>query len=118
MAEHNESGRLAEQLAADWLTGKGYEVVTRNYRHGHAEIDLICQHRGLLIFIEVKFRSGTGFGYAEEFVDSVKKKLLVKAADQYIYENDWKKDIRFDIVGVYKDRTGSIHFRQFEDAFY
>lgn len=118
MAEHNESGRLAEQLAADWLVSKGYELKETNYRHGYAEIDLILEYRGLLIFVEVKFRSGTGFGYAEEFVDSVKKKLIVKAADQYIYENDWKKDIRFDIVGVYKDREGTVRFRHFEDAFY
>lgn len=117
MAEHNDSGRLAEQLAADWLVSKGYELKETNYRHGYAEIDLILEYRGLLIFVEVKYRSGTGFGYAEEFVDSVKKKLLVKAADQYIYENDWKKDIRFDIVGVYKDREGIVRFRHFEDAF-
>ncbi|GMQ31325.1 YraN family protein [Algoriphagus confluentis] len=118
MAEHNDSGRLAEQLAADWLVSKGYELKETNYRHGYAEIDLILEHRGLLVFVEVKFRSGTGFGYAEEFVDSVKKKLIVKAADQYIFESDWKKDIRFDIVGVYKDREGTVRFRHFEDAFY
>jgi putative endonuclease len=118
MAEHNDSGRLAEQLAADWLVSKGYELLDTYYRHGHAEIDLIMSHRGLLIFIEVKYRSGTGFGYAEEFVDSTKKKLLVKAADHYIHEKDWHKDIRFDIVGVYKDRNGIFNFRQFEDAFY
>lgn len=118
MAEHNESGRLAEQLAADWLIGKGYELVAQNYRHGHAEIDLIMKHREILIFVEVKFRSGTGFGYAEEFVDATKRKLLIKAADHFIYEEDWKKDIRFDIVGVYKDRSGNFNFRQFEDAFY
>lgn len=118
MAEHNESGSLAEQLAADWLVGRGYELVEKNYRHGHAEIDLVMKHRGLLIFVEVKFRSGTGFGFAEEFVDSIKKKLLVKAADNYIYEKDWQKDIRFDILAVYKNRDGAINFRHFEDAFY
>lgn len=118
MAEHNESGRLAEQLAADWLVGRGYELLDSNYRHGYAEIDLVMTHRGLLIFVEVKFRSGTGFGFAEEFVDSTKKKLLVKAADHYIYEKDWKRDIRFDIIGVYRDRAGTVNFRHFEDAFY
>jgi len=118
MAEHNDSGKLAEQLAADWLVSKGYECVDKNYRHGHAEIDLIMKHRGLLIFVEVKFRSGTGFGFAEEFVDSVKRKLIIKAADHYIYEKDWHNDIRFDIMGVYKDRTGQLNFRHIEDAFY
>ncbi len=118
MAAHNDSGRVAEQEAAKWLESKGYTLLEANYRHQHAEIDLIMTHQGLLVFIEVKFRTGTGFGYAEEFVDGTKKRLLVKAADQYIYQKDWQRDIRFDIVGVYQDSRGSLHFRQFEDAFY
>jgi putative endonuclease len=118
MAAHNDSGRVAEQEAALWLESKGYTLLEANYRHQHAEIDLIMTHQGLLVFIEVKFRTGTGFGYAEEFVDGTKKRLIVKAADQYIYQKDWHRDIRFDIVGVYKDSRGTLHFRQFEDAFY
>ena len=80
MASHNDSGRLAEQEAAKWLESKGYTLLESNYRHQHAEIDLIMTHQGLLVFIEVKFRTGTGFGYAEEFVDGTKKRLLIKAA--------------------------------------
>ncbi len=118
MAEHNDTGSLAEQQAADWLVSKGYKLIEKNYRFKHAEIDLILTFQGLLIFVEVKFRSGTGFGFAEEFVDHSKKKLIIKAADNYIHEKDWHKDIRFDIVGVYKDRSGNINFRHFEDAFY
>ena len=118
MAEHNDSGKLEEQFAADWLVGKGYELMDANYRRGHSGIDLVLTHRGLLIFVEVKFRSGTGFGFAEEFVDATKRKLLIKAADHYIDENNWHKEIRFDIIGVNKHRTGEINFRHFEDAFY
>ena len=104
MAAHNDSGRLAEQEVAKWLESKGYTLLETNYRYQHAEIDLIMTHQGLLIFIEVKFRTGTGFGYAEEFVHATKK--------------DWHQDIRFDIVGVCQDPMGTLHFRQFEDAFY
>ncbi|NVJ87543.1 MAG: YraN family protein [Algoriphagus sp.] len=118
MAEHLESGKHAEDLARQWLESKGYEFLEKNYRYKHAEIDLIMKHKGLLIFVEVKFRSGTGFGFAEEFVDHVKKKLIVKAADAYIHQIDWHQDIRFDIVGVYKNKVGVINFRHFEDAFY
>jgi putative endonuclease len=118
MAEHNDKGKKAEDLVKEWLGGRGYEFSEANYRHKHAEIDLIFKFKGILVFVEVKFRSGTGFGYAEEFVDFTKKKLLIKAADQYIFEKDWHKDIRFDIVGVYKDRNGNINFKHFEDAFY
>lgn len=118
MAEHNEQGKRAEELAADWLVSKGYELKEKNYRYKHAEIDLILVQEPILVFVEVKFRSGTGYGYAEEFVDYTKKKLLIKAAENYIYEIDWKKDIRFDIVGVYKNQSGQINFKHFEDAFY
>jgi putative endonuclease len=118
MAEHNESGRKAEELAANWLIGKGYELLAKNYRHGYAEIDLIFTYKKLLVFVEVKYRSGTGFGFAEEFVDYTKRKLILKAADQFIYENNWDLDIRFDIVGVYRNKSGDINFKHFEDAFY
>ena len=118
MAEHNEKGRRAEELAANWLEGQGYQLRDKNYRYRHAEIDLIMEHEGLLIFVEVKFRSGTGYGYSEEFVDFTKKRLIIKAAENYIYEIDWKRDIRFDILGVYKDRDGNFNYRHFKDAFY
>lgn len=118
MAAHNDIGQESERLAKEWLESKGYIFQEENYRYKHAEIDLIMIHRGILIFVEVKFRSGTGFGYAEEFVDYKKRQLIIRAADNYIYEKDWIRDIRFDIVGVYKDRYGNVRFKHFEDAFY
>lgn len=118
MAEHNDKGREAEQLAKRWLEGKGYVLVEENYRYKHAEIDLIMTFQGLLVFIEVKFRGGTGYGYAEEFVDYRKRQLIIRAADYFIHKIDWHQDIRFDIVGVYRDRYGNIAFKHFEDAFY
>ncbi|QDH78061.1 YraN family protein [Echinicola soli] len=118
MAQHNTTGSDAEGFAADFLISKHYTLLEKNYRHKHAEIDLIMEHRGLLIFVEVKFRSGTGFGYAEEFVDYKKRQLIIRAADHYIHEKGWHKDIRFDIVGVYKDKKGTVRFKHFEDAFY
>lgn len=118
MAAHNDLGKQAEEWAKDWLIGKGYVFSEANYRHGHAEIDLVFDFKGIKVFVEVKFRSGSAFGYAEEFVDATKRRLLVKAADHYVYEKGWLKDIRFDIVGVYKDKNGNVQFRHFEDAFY
>lgn len=118
MAAHNESGKMAEELGAAWLAKKGYKLLEKNYRYSHSEIDLIMTNEGLLIFVEVKFRSGTGFGYAEEFVDQTKRALIIKAAENYIYQIDWHKDIRFDILAVYKDKSGKINFRHIEDAFY
>jgi putative endonuclease len=118
MARHNELGSQSEYLASEWLQSHGYEFVQANYRYRHAEIDLIMKHRDILVFVEVKFRSGTGYGYAEEFVDYKKRQLITRAADNFIYEWDWHKDIRFDIVSVYKDQYGHMAFKHFPDAFY
>jgi len=118
MAQHNDIGNEAERLAAEWLVSKGYEFIEANYRYKHAEIDLIMKYRGILVFVEVKFRSGTGFGYAEEFVDYKKSELIISAADHYVHAKDWHKDIRFDILAVYRDRYDNIAFKHFEDAFY
>ena len=118
MAQHNDIGSESEKLACEWLQSHGYEFVEANYRYKHAEIDLIMKHKGILVFVEVKFRSGTGYGYAEEFVDYKKRQLIIRAADNFIYERDWHKDIRFDIVGVYKDQYGQMAFKHFPDAFY
>lgn len=118
MAEHLETGKEAETLAKEWLGSRGYLFVEANYRYKHAEIDLIFTYKGILVFVEVKFRSGTGYGYAEEFVDYRKRQLILRAADNYVYEKDWHRDIRFDIVGVYRDKKGQVAFKHFEDAFY
>ncbi|MEX0883407.1 MAG: YraN family protein, partial [Cyclobacteriaceae bacterium] len=100
MAEHNYLGKEAELMAKEWLLAKGYEFLEANFRYKHAEIDLIMIHRGIMIFVEVKFRSGTGYGYAEEFVDYKKRQLILRAAEHYLYLKDWHRDIRFDILGV------------------
>lgn len=118
MAEHNDVGKISETLAREWLESKGYVYLESNFRYRHAEIDLIMNDRGIMVFVEVKFRSGTGYGFAEEFVDYRKRQLIIRAADHYIHLKDWCNDIRFDIVGVYKDKSGKVAFRHFEDAFY
>lgn len=118
MADHNEIGKTSEKLASEWLQARGYQLMRANYRFKHAEIDLIMEHKRILIFVEVKFRSGVGYGYAEEFVDFKQRQLIIRAAENFIYEIDWHQDIRFDILGVYKNESGGMAFKHFQDAFY
>jgi putative endonuclease len=49
-------GARGEQLAADHLRRVGYEILARNVRTRHGEIDLIAADRGALVFVEVKTR--------------------------------------------------------------
>ena len=103
-----------ENLAAAFLKNKGWEIVARNYRYGHAEIDLIIQRDNWTIFVEVKTRSSAEYGEPEEFVDLKKMNRIFDAAEEYIYTIDWHGHIRFDIISV---KLGlEIEIVHFEDA--
>lgn len=117
MAAHNETGSWGEEKASGFLSEKGYEIIEKNYRYKHMEVDLIAIHKNTLIFIEVKTRSGTGFGMPEEFVNYTKSRLILKAAEHYIFDKDWQKDVRFDIVSILILPNGNLNIRHIEDAF-
>lgn len=117
MAQHNDTGSWGEKKAVEYLQSKGYEIIVKNYRHRQAEIDLIAKKGKLLIFVEVKTRTGTGFGLPEEFVNYSKAKLVMKAAEGYIFDTNWHFDVRFDIISIIIFPDGGINIRHIEDAF-
>lgn len=110
-------GTDGEQAACEHLEAKGYQVLERNYRYRKAEIDLIVKHDNWLVFVEVKTRSSSFFGFPEEFVDRKKQFMIFEAAENYIYEKDWNGNVRYDIVSVLITR-GKMEVYHIEDAFY
>lgn len=110
-------GKKGEEMAANFLIGKGCQVIERNFRFKKSEIDIICSTSGLLIFVEVKTRSTKSFGEPETFVSENQKQSVIRAAEQYVIEKDWKGDIRFDIIAIYLDNERQ-EICHFEDAFY
>ena len=102
-------------MAADYLTGKGYVILRKNYRYKKAEIDLIAEREKELVFVEVKYRKSNAFGYPEEFVSERKEELVRSAAENYLSEKGWTGDFRFDIVSITKGVIPDIE--HFEDAF-
>ena len=117
MAEHNDKGQEGEELAATFLSQKGYTVLEQNWRFGREEIDILAQKEDTLVVVEVKTRSGSFFGEPEEFVNRQKQKNLIKAANAYIDKNDLDLEVRFDIIGVIL--TGKSHsINHVEDAFH
>ncbi len=117
MAQHNDTGKVGEAHAMRYLQNKGFQILETNYRAKHAEIDLIAQGDKLLIFVEVKTRTNVRYGNPETFVDQAKARLVMKAAEHYIFATDWQFDVRFDILAVtiYGDDVQVTHL---EDAFY
>jgi putative endonuclease len=118
MASHNDLGKLGEQLAKAHLEAAGYEIMDENWCHGKAEVDLIAYRNKTIIFVEVKARSGTGFGQPEDFVDNRKQKLLAKAADEYIYLMNHQGEARFDIIAILFNKNNTHTLKHFEDAFW
>ena len=107
MAQHLELGRTGEALAKAHLENAGYEIIDENWTYGKAEIDIIAYKDKVIIFTEVKTRTGNGFGEPEDFVDNRKQKLLAEAADEYIYLMNHQGEVRFDIIAILFDRSGN-----------
>jgi putative endonuclease len=95
------AGRRGEQVAARHLKRCGYLILARNYRAAGAEIDLVALDGSTLVFVEVKFRIGSGFGTPVEAVDLEKRERIRRAAHAYA---EWRgvPDLpaRFDVVAL------------------
>ncbi len=112
--DRKTKGIKGEELAKNHYIKIGAEILESNYRHKRAEIDFIALFdEKLLVFVEVKTRSRIDYGEAETFVSDNQQVRIKEAAEEYIFGIDWKRDIRFDIVGV--DSKGELEI--FEDAF-
>jgi len=118
MAKHLELGRKGEGLAKAHLESTGYEILDENWTHGKLEIDLIAYKDKVIIFTEVKTRTGNWFGEPEDFVDARKQKLLAEAADEYIYLMGHQGEVRFDIIAVLYDHKNNYILKHIEDAFW
>jgi putative endonuclease len=117
MAEHNELGKLGEELAVEYLRKEGYEIVETNWTFQKAEIDILAKKEGILAVVEVKTRSSLEFGLPQDFVKPKKVQLLVKAVDAYVNERNLDIEVRFDIIAIYKEgKTFAIE--HLIDAFY
>ncbi|MDX1277485.1 YraN family protein [Oceanihabitans sediminis] len=117
MAQHNELGKIGEDLAVDYLLQKGYYILERNYRFQKAEVDIIAKLNDVLAIVEVKTRSTIDFGNPQDFVKPKQIQRLVKAVDEYVIANELDVEVRFDIIAVVK--TGKTYeIEHLENAFY
>jgi len=102
-------GQFGEQLAREYLVKYGYQIIAGNVKTSYQEIDIIAKQNNLLIFIEVKTRTSTKFGQADEAVTSQKVSNLKKAIENYIYENNLELDnARADLIAVDIDKSKKI----------
>lgn len=118
MIDKKEIGDWGEQTAKGYLFDKGYLILEENWRWNNVEIDLIIKKDNIVIFVEVKTRKSTAFGYPEDFVDALKQEQMHAGAAEYVHfiDHDW--EIRFDIVSVVYNSKEKFEIKHIEDAFF
>jgi len=118
MAAHNELGEKGEKLAANYLEAEGYTIVARNWRINRAEVDIVAEKAGTLVFVEVKTRSTAYFGPPEVFVTPKKQALLAAAAAAYMHLHGHEWAFRFDVISIVLPKGEAAVLEHFEDAFF
>ncbi len=119
--ENQIFGRQGEKDAADQAVSRGYSVLERNCRTPYGEIDLILRSpENEIVFVEVKARTSTSFGYPETAVDRRKKTHIIRSAYYYLQQHYPDEDIPWhvDIMALIykKDKKTIRDFRWFENV--
>src|SRR5947199_9157793 len=103
--EHRpELGRRGEQLAAEHLVRRGFEIVERNYRTRWGELDIVAFDGRTLVFCEVKTRRTSANGvHPLDAVGSRKRSRVRKMAASWLIERSERpraEELRFDAIGA------------------
>jgi putative endonuclease len=118
--DKKELAKRGEELAAKILTDKGYEIIERNYRFSHGEIDIIAidPKDGCTVFVEVKSRQNLEFGEPEYAITKNKQKQIRKLAGLYLYDKEIRElDCRFDVFAILFEDINNPQFNHYENAF-
>lgn len=113
----NNSGRLAEMKAANYMRKQGYDLLEHSYSTRFGEIDLIFEYEDMIIFAEVKARNENSIALPREFVDSNKQEKIISTAGVYIAEHQVTKQIRFDVIEVYLENYQIKSIKHIANAF-
>ena len=99
---NKELGKLGEDIATNYLKQNGYIILDRNFECRQGEIDIIAKDGKEVVFIEVKTRTSTKFGFPSEAVNKIKQKHMIKTIEYYLFNRNLSDEfIRIDVIEVY-----------------
>ena len=94
-------GKYGEQVACDYLSSLGHEILDRNWRCESGELDIVSCDRGTIVFTEVKTRNGRGFGHPFEAVTETKIGRMRRTSAAWLSARELGlSPLRFDAVSV------------------
>jgi len=110
-------GKRGEDLAVEYLRNVGFEIVERNYKGRRGEIDIIARNKEGLRFVEVRLRKSDTLVPPAETIIKRKKRRIISAAREFLYENHLydREDCHFDVVTIDEGDDYQIDF--IPDAF-
>ena len=115
---HVEVGRAGEARAARFLRKKGFRIREQDYRVPFAQIDIIAEDDGTIVFVEVKTRRNLSFGLPQESVTRKKQEKLIRAAEWYLASNQLtERECRFDVLTVYRPGEKTEEINLIKNAF-
>ncbi|MFJ6531498.1 YraN family protein [Microbacterium sp. NPDC091662] len=103
MAAKDELGRAGEERAVQYLRGRGYTVLARNWRCAQGEIDIVAVRGAHLAVVEVKTRRTAAYGHPLEAIDARKRRRLWQLAQAWASENPAEargRVIRLEAIGI------------------
>jgi putative endonuclease len=118
MAAKDALGRRGEAIAARHLEACGLSIVDRNWRCNQGEIDLVARDGVETVFVEVKTRSGVGFGHPLESITVAKLARLRRLAAAWCEAHAGPHDrIRIDAIAIIAPRSGEVTVEHLQRVF-
>ncbi len=113
---HRNIGFEGEDIAVRFLEEKNYKILARNWMFHHLEVDIIAESGPFIVFCEVKRRKNNLYGEPECFVDTLKQKHMIAAANYFMQKYQLGKEARFDIISILSGPLNT-EIKHFENAF-
>jgi putative endonuclease len=111
-------GKLGEDRARHELARRGYAILATRYRTRFGEIDIVCEHQGAIVFVEVKTRRSMRHGGALEAIPYAKRrKIAAMAVDFMAHGGYLGRTSRFDVVAIDYAGQPAERVRVIEGAF-
>lgn len=108
MNNHLRTGQTGENIAREYLENKGYKFIDQNYKNKWGEIDLICEKDKIIVFVEVKTRTGDRFGSPESAINNKKIQKLIKNSVAYMKFKKIDKSYRIDAISIVLEGSGKV----------
>jgi putative endonuclease len=114
----HDLGKSGEKIAFNYLKDNKYKIIARSYRLFKGEIDIIASVQKTLVFVEVKTRKSTDYGFPEESVTPSKQRQIRKIAQGFLAKNNLQDvECRFDVISLSFDEKEGYSIRHIKNAF-